>query len=180
MKYVAPIRKELGIRTVFNILGPLSNPAGANMELMGVYDEALVEPLAQVMANLGVTRGMVVYGQDSLDEISMSAPTSVCEIRDGKFTSYVLTRSSLVMSAAQKEELQGRNPAGERRNHKSNSGRQRDRCETSCSLLNAGAALYIAGKAASIEAGVKMAEQLIDSGAALKKLEEFIQKSNQE
>ena len=91
MKYVAPIRKELGIRTVFNILGPLSNPAGANMELMGVYDEALVEPLAQVMANLGVIRGMVVFGQDSLDEISMSAPTSVCEIKDGKFTSYVLT-----------------------------------------------------------------------------------------
>ena len=87
MKYVAPIRKELGIRTVFNILGPLSNPAGANMELMGVYDQSLVEPLAQVMANLGVNRGMVVYGQDSLDEISMCAPTSVCEIRDGKFTS---------------------------------------------------------------------------------------------
>ena len=85
MKYVAPIRKELGIRTVFNILGPLSNPAGANMELMGVYDQSLVEPLAQVMANLGVNRGMVVYGQDSLDEISMCAPTSVCEIRDGKF-----------------------------------------------------------------------------------------------
>ena len=86
MKYVAPIRKELGIRTVFNILGPLSNPAGANMELMGVFDQSLVEPLAQVMANLGVTRGMVVYGQDRLDEISMSAPTSVCEIKDGTFT----------------------------------------------------------------------------------------------
>lgn len=83
MKYVAPIRKELGIRTVFNILGPLSNPAGANMELMGVFDESLVEPLAQVMAKLGVERGMVVYGQDRLDEISMCAPTSVCEIRDG-------------------------------------------------------------------------------------------------
>ena len=91
MKYVAPIRKELGIRTVFNILGPLSNPAGANMELMGVYDQSLVEPLAQVMANLGVNRGMVVYGQDSLDEISMCAPISVCEIRDGKFTSYEIT-----------------------------------------------------------------------------------------
>lgn len=91
MKYVAPIRKELGIRTVFNILGPLSNPAGANMELMGVYEEALVEPLAQVMAKLGVVRGMVVYGQDKLDEISMSAPTSVCEIKDGWFQSYTLT-----------------------------------------------------------------------------------------
>ena len=91
MKYVAPVRKELGIRTVFNILGPLSNPAGANRELMGVYDEALVEPLAQVMSKLGVTRGMVVYGQDKLDEISMSATTSVCEIKDGWFQSYELS-----------------------------------------------------------------------------------------
>ena len=91
MKYVAPIRKELGIRTVFNILGPLSNPAGANMELMGVFDQALVEPLAQVMAKLGVTKGMVVFGQDKLDEISMSAPTSVCEIKDGWFQSYEIT-----------------------------------------------------------------------------------------
>ncbi len=107
MKYVAPIRKELGIRTVFNILGPLSNPAGANMELMGVYDEALVEPFAQVMANLGVTRGMVVFGQDSLDEISMSAPTSVSEIKDGKFTSYVLTPEQFGYERCTKEELQG-------------------------------------------------------------------------
>lgn len=83
MKYVAPVRKELGIRTVFNLLGPLSNPAGATMELMGVYDESLVEPLSRVMTNLGVKRGMVVYGQDKLDEISMSAPTTVCEINNG-------------------------------------------------------------------------------------------------
>mgnify|MGYP001071732405 CR=1 FL=1 len=114
MKYVAPIRKELGIRTVFNILGPLSNPAGANMELMGVYDEALVEPLAQVMANLGVTRGMVVFGQDSLDEISMSAPTSVCEIKDGKFTSYVLTPEQFGYERCTKEELQGGTPKSQK------------------------------------------------------------------
>ena len=110
MKYVAPVRKELGIRTVFNILGPLSNPAGANMELMGVFDEALVEPLAQVMMKLGVTRGMVVYGQDSLDEISMSAPTSVCEIRDGWFQSYVLTPEQFGYARCSKEELQGGTP----------------------------------------------------------------------
>ena len=85
MKYVAPVRKELGIRTVFNILGPLSNPAGANMQLLGVYDEELIEPMAQVLALLGVKNAMVVYGQDGLDEISMSAPTSVCEVRDGNF-----------------------------------------------------------------------------------------------
>jgi len=104
MKYVAPIRKELGIRTVFNILGPLSNPAGANMELMGVYEESLVEPLAQVMAKLGVHRGMVVYGQDKLDEISMSSPTSVCEIKDGWFQSYEITPEQFGYTRCSKED----------------------------------------------------------------------------
>lgn len=180
MKYVAPIRKELGIRTVFNILGPLSNPAGANMELMGVYDEALVEPLAQVMANLGVTRGMVVFGQDSLDEISMSEPTSVCEIKDGKFTSYVLTPEQFGYERCTKEELQGGTPQENAEITKAILESKETGAKRHAVCLNAGAALYIAGKAASIEAGVKMAEQLIDSGVALKKLEEFIQKSNQE
>ena len=110
MKYVAPIRKELSIRTVFNILGPLSNPAGANMELMGVFDETLVEPLAQVMAKLGVDRGMVVYGQDSLDEISICAPTSVCEIRDGWFQSYELTPEQFGYERADKDALKGGTP----------------------------------------------------------------------
>lgn len=178
MKYVAPIRKELGIRTVFNILGPLSNPAGANMELMGVFDESLVEPLAQVMAKLGVVRGMVVYGQDSLDEISMSAPTSVCEIRDGWFQSYELTPEQFGYTRCSKEELQGGSPQenaaitlailkGEERGAKR---------QAVC--LNAGAALYIAGKTETMEAGVKMAEELIDNGSALKKLQEFIDESN--
>ena len=110
MKYVAPVRKELGIRTVFNILGPLSNPAGANMELMGVYEEALVEPLAQVMMKLGVKRGMVVYGQDKLDEISMSAPTSVCEIKDGWFQSYTISPEDFGYPRCDKEELKGGTP----------------------------------------------------------------------
>ena len=180
MKYVAPIRKELGIRTVFNILGPLSNPAGANMELMGVYDKALVEPLAQVMATLGVTRGMVVFGQDSLDEISMSAPTSVCEIKDGKFTSYVLTPEQFGYERCTKEELQGGTPQENAEITKAILEGKETGAKRHAVCLNAGAALYIAGKAASIEAGVKMSEQLIDSGAALKKLEEFIEKSNQE
>ena len=166
MKYVAPIRKELGIRTVFNILGPLSNPAGANMELMGVYDQSLVEPLAQVMANLGVNRGMVVYGQDSLDEISMCAPTSVCEIRDGKFTSYEITPEQFGYERCEKGALTGGTPA--------------ENAEITKAILKGeeGAALYIAGKAASIEEGVKLAESLIDSGAALKKLEEFVEETN--
>ena len=178
MKYVAPIRKELGIRTVFNILGPLSNPAGANMELMGVYDQSLVEPLAQVMANLGVNRGMVVYGQDSLDEISMCAPTSVCEIRDGKFTSYEITPEQFGYERCEKGALTGGTPAENAEITKAILKGEEKGPKRQAVCLNAGAALYIAGKAASIEEGVKLAESLIDSGAALKKLEEFIEETN--
>lgn len=180
MKYVAPIRKELGIRTVFNILGPLSNPAGANMELMGVYDGDLVEPLAQVMENLGVTRGMVVYGQDKLDEISMCAPTSVCEIRDGKFTSYEITPEQFGYTRCEKDALKGGTPAENAEITKAilNGTDQGAKRQAVC--LNAGAALYIAGKAETMEAGVRMAEELIDSGAAKKKLEEFVKESNAE
>ena len=178
MKYVAPIRKELGIRTVFNILGPLSNPAGANMELMGVYDQSLVEPLAQVMANLGVDRGMVVYGQDSLDEISMCAPTSVCEIRDGKFTSYEITPEQFGYERCEKGALTGGTPAENAEITKAILKGEEKGSKRQAVCLNAGAALYIAGKAASIEEGVKLAESLIDSGAALKKLEEFVEETN--
>ena len=178
MKYVAPIRKELGIRTVFNILGPLSNPAGANMELMGVYDQSLVEPLAQVMAKLGVNRGMVVYGQDSLDEISMCAPTSVCEIRDGKFTSYEITPEQFGYERCEKDALTGGTPAENAEITKAILKGEEKGPKRQAVCLNAGAALYIAGKAASIEEGVKLAESLIDSGAALKKLEEFVEETN--
>ena len=178
MKYVAPIRKELGIRTVFNILGPLSNPAGANMELMGVYDQSLVEPLAQVMANLGVNRGMVVYGQDSLDEISMCAPTSVCEIRDGKFTSYEITPEQFGYERCENGALTGGTPAENAEITKAILKGEEKGPKRQAVCLNAGAALYIAGKAASIEEGVKLAEFLIDSGAALKKLEEFVEETN--
>ena len=178
MKYVAPIRKELGIRTVFNILGPLSNPAGANMELMGVYDQSLVEPLAQVMANLGVNRGMVVYGQDSLDEISMCAPTSVCEIRDGKFTSYEITPEQFGYERCEKGALTGGTPAENAEITKAILKGEEKGPKRQAVCLNAGAALYIAGKATSIEEGVKLAESLIDSGAALKKLGEFVEETN--
>lgn len=178
MKYVAPIRKELGIRTVFNILGPLSNPAGANMELMGVYDQSLVEPLAQVMANLGVNRGMVVYGQDSLDEISMCAPTSVCEIRDGKFTSYEITPEQFGYERCEKGALTGGTPAENAEITKAILKGEEKGPKRQAVCLNAGAALYIAGKAASIEEGVKLAESLIHNGAALKKLEEFVEETN--
>ena len=178
MKYVAPIRKELGIRTVFNILGPLSNPAGANMELMGVFDQTLVEPLAQVMAKLGVTKGMVVFGQDKLDEISMSAPTSVCEIKDGWFQSYEITPEQFGYERCSKDDLVGGTPAENAEITKKILKGEERGPKRQAVCLNAGAALYIAGKAESIEKGVRMAEELIDSGAALRKLEEFITCSN--
>ena len=180
MKYVAPIRKELGIRTVFNILGPLSNPAGANMELMGVFDQSLVEPLAQVMMKLGVNRGMVVFGQDSLDEISMSAPTSVCEIKDGWFQSYEITPEQFGYTRCSKEELAGGTPEENAEITKAivNGTEKGPKRQAVC--MNAGAALYIAGKAESLEAGVKMAENLIDSGAAAAKLREFVEETNKE
>ena len=179
MKYVGPVRKKLGIRTVFNILGPLSNPAAATMEVMGVYDESLVEPLARVLSNLGVKRGMVVYGQDKMDEISMSAPTSVCEIRDGEFTSYEITPEQFGYERCEKDALVGGIP-------QENAWITRDILEGrdrgakyQAVCLNAGAALYIAGKADTLEAGVKLAEELIDSGKAAQKLASYVSVSRQ-
>ena len=174
MKYVAPVRKELGIRTVFNILGPLSNPAGANRELMGVYDEALVEPLAQVMSKLGVTRGMVVYGQNKLDEISMSATTSVCEIKDGWFQSYELSPEQFGYARCGKDALTGGSPAENAAITRSILDGTDRGAKRQAVCLNAGAALYIGGKADTVTEGVKLAETLIDSGAAKSKLEEII------
>jgi anthranilate phosphoribosyltransferase len=178
MKYVAPIRRELGIRTVFNILGPLSNPAGANMELMGVFDGSLVEPLAQVMANLGVDKGMVVYGQDKLDEISMCAPTSVCEIKDGKFHSYEITPEQFGYKRCAKDALLGGTPQENAAITRAILNGEEQGAKRQAVCLNAGAALYIAGRVQTMEEGVRMAETLIDSKAAQRKLEEFIQESN--
>ena len=177
MKYVAPIRKELGIRTVFNILGPLSNPAGANMELMGVYDETLVEPLAKVMSNLGVTKGMVVYGMDRLDEISMSAPTKVCEVRDGQFHSYEITPEQFGYSRCRPGELAGGTPEENAEITRSILDGKEQGPKRQAVCMNAGAALYLVGKARSLEEGVKQAERLIGSGAAKRQLDAFIKES---
>lgn len=178
MKYVGPIRKELSIRTVFNILGPLTNPAGANRELMGVYEDALVEPLAQVMSRLGVTRGMVVFGQDRLDEISMSAPTSVCEIKDGWFQSYVIKPEDFGYTRCNKSELLGGTPKENAEITRAILSNKDQGPKRQAVCLNAGAALYIGDRVESMEKGVRMAEELITSGAAMKKLEQFIAESN--
>lgn len=178
MRYVAPIRRELGIRTVFNILGPLSNPAGANIELMGVYEEALVEPLAKVLSNLGVKRGMVVYGTDKLDEISMSADTTVCEINNGSYRSYTITPEQFGYTRCAKEELIGGTPQENAAIAMAILEGKDKGAKRQAVCMNAGAALYLAGKADNLEAGVKLAEKLIDSGAALQKLNEFIAETN--
>lgn len=178
MKYVAPVRSELAIRTVFNILGPLSNPAGANRELMGVYEQALVEPLAQVMAKLGVVRGMVVFGQDGLDEISLSAPTSVCEIRDGWFQSYEVAPEDFGYDRCAKEELVGGAPAENAAIARAVLEGVERGGKRGAVCMNAGAALYIGGAASTMAEGVRRAEELIDAGAALAKLEEFVRESN--
>ena len=177
MKYVGAIRRELGFRTVFNILGPLTNPASPKRYLLGVYDEYLVEPLAQVLINLGVKRGMVVYGQDKLDEISLSAPTSICEFKDGWFKYYTITPEEFGFSRCTKEDLKGGTPeenAQITRDILSGAkGPKRDAV-----LLNAGAALYINDKASSFMEGVKLAAEIIDSGKAMQLLKDFIEVSN--
>ena len=177
MKYVGPIRKELGFRTVFNILGPLTNPGSPKMQLLGVYDDYLVEPLAQVLVNLGIKRGMVVYGMDKLDEISMSAPTKICEIRDGWFKSFVICPEDFGFTRCSKEELRGGSPEENaditRALLKGEKGPKRDAV-----LMNAGAALYIAGKANSMKEGITLAAELIDSGKAFAILEKLIEVSN--
>ena len=178
MKYVGAVRKELGFRTVFNILGPLTNPAHPKRQLLGVYDEYLIEPLAKVLMELGVKRGMVVYGMDKLDEISLSAPTKVCEIKDGTLYTYEIKPEDFGLSRCKKEDLAGGDPKenaaitlailnGER-------GAKRDAV-----LLNAGAALYIDEKAKSIQEGINLAARLIDSKKALKVLEDFIKVSHE-
>ncbi|MDY4104500.1 MAG: anthranilate phosphoribosyltransferase [Oscillospiraceae bacterium] len=177
MKYVGAIRKELGFRTVFNILGPLTNPGSPKLQLLGVYDEYLVEPLAQVLIDLGVRHGMVVYGQDKLDEISMSAPTTVCEFRDGWFKSYVIASEDFGLTRCEKADLVGGTPAENaaitRAILRGEQGPKRDAV-----LMNAGAGLYLGGKAAALADGVKLAGEIIDSGAALATLEKFIEVSN--
>lgn len=178
MKYVGAIRRELGFRTVFNILGPLTNPAHPQLQLLGVYDESLCEPLAKVLMNLGVKRGMVVYGQDKLDEISISSPTTVCEFRDGMHKTYVIRPEDFGFTTCDKSELSGGTPdenaaitlailKGEEKGAKLNAV-----------LMNAGAAIYIGKKADSVAEGIKLAAELVNSGAALKKLNEFIEESN--
>ena len=178
MKYVGPIRKELGFRTVFNILGPLTNPASPDFFLLGVYDEYLVEPVAHVLKNLGVKRAMVVYGQDKLDEISLSANTTVAELKNGEVTTYVIAPEVFGFTKCTKEDLVGGEPSENAQITKDILSGKITGPKRDVVLLNAGAAIYVGGKADSLADGIKLAAELIDNGSAYKAMEAFIAESN--
>ncbi|MCR5320588.1 MAG: anthranilate phosphoribosyltransferase [Lachnospiraceae bacterium] len=173
MRFVGPVRKEIGIRTIFNLLGPLANPAGASFQLLGVYRADLVEPLAHVLHNLGVKRAMVVYGEDGMDEISMSADTFVCEFIGDEFKTYHLNPETYGFRKCRKEDLVGGTP-------EENAQMARDILDGAVGpkrdavLMNAGAALHVALGNISIEEGIRLAEEMIDSGKAKQKLEDFV------
>lgn len=177
MKHAAPVRKELGVRTVFNILGPLSSPANANLQLLGVYDENLVEPMARVLANLGVKRAMVVHGHDGLDEISLSAKTTVCEVNEGRVNSFFLDPHQFGFDYCRQEELKGGDPALNaeiaRAIFSGEKGPKRN-----VVLLNSAICLYMTYNNITLRECVRLAEQIIDSGKAMEKLNSFISLSN--
>lgn len=179
MKYVGPIRKELGIRTVFNILGPLTNPAKPEYFLLGVYDAYLVEPVAKVLASLGVKRALVVYGQDKLDEISASAPTTVCELREGYYRTFEITPEQFGLVRGKKEDIVGGTPAENAQITRDILSGKEQGTRRTIVLLNAGAALFAAGKAKDLQEGIALAAERIDSGAAARTLEEVIKVSNE-
>ena len=178
MKYAAPVRRELGIRTVFNILGPLGNPAGATIQLMGVYAEELVEPLAKVLANLGVKHGAVVHGYDGIDEITACDRTLVCEIDEGKLTTYTLDPKDYGMNYADCRDLVGGDKEVNAKITKAVLAGEKG-AKRNAVVLNAGMSLHLAKPELSIAEGIKLAEELIDTGKAVAKLDEFVKLSNE-
>ncbi len=179
MKYVGAIRRELGFRTVFNILGPLTNPAAPSEYLLGVYDEYLVEPVAKVLTSMGAKRGMVVYGQDKLDEISSSAPTTICEFRDGWYRTRVITPEQFGMERGTKADLVGGTPQENAQITKDILNGTITGPKLNAVLLNAGAAIYIGGKADSMEEGIGVAKEMITSGKATATMEAFVKESQE-
>ena len=177
MKHVANVRSNLGVKTIFNILGPLTNPAHAKNQVLGVYSEELVEPLAKVLVNLGIKSAMVVYGQDGLDEISISDKTTVCEVRDSKITKYEISPEDYGIPLAEKSDIVGGDASFNAEITlgilKGKKGPKRDAV-----LMNSAAGLYVAGKAKSMEEGIKIEEDVIDSGKALEQLDRFVELTN--
>lgn len=178
MKYVGAIRRELGFRTVFNILGPLTNPARPSYYVLGVYDEYLAEPIAKVLDKMGVQRAVVVYGQEKLDEISSCGPTTVCELKNGYYRTTVITPEDFGFARGSKEELVGGDPAMNAQVTRDILAGRITGTKRNAVVMNAGAGIYVAGKAKSLEEGIRKAEALIDSGAALQVLDDLIRLSN--
>ena len=178
MKYVAPARKELGIRTVFNVLGPLTNPASTNYILLGVYEKAMLPVMARVLLGLGIKSAMIVYGNDRLDEVSISDKTSVAEVRDGKITEYEIAPEDFGFPRASKEEIVGGIADENAKITRGILDGSIRGAKRNIVLMNAGCALYVSGKAATIADGIRLAEQQIDSGKALEKLHELVEFTN--
>jgi anthranilate phosphoribosyltransferase len=178
MRHAAPVRKELGVRTLFNILGPLASPANANLQLLGVYDEQLVAPMARVLANLKVKRAMVVHGHDGLDEVSLSARTTVCEVNQGRVNSFFLDPKQFGFEYCKPEELIGGDPAINadiaRRILSGEKGPKRD-----VVLLNSAVCLYMAYNNITLRECVRLAAQTIDTGKAMEQLHKFIRLTNE-
>lgn len=179
MKYVGQARNEMGIRTVFNILGPLANPSRAKNMVVGVYSPDLTEKVAIAMSRLGVERAFVVSGEDNMDEITLTGVTTISEIKDGVVATYRVTPEQFGMERASLEELRGGDGTVNAQITKDILQGKEQGAKRNIVLLNAGATLYVGGVAESIEAGVQLAAEAIDSGAAYAKLEELVKVSNQ-
>ncbi len=179
MKYVGPVRKEIGIRNIFNILGPLTNPASADLQITGVYSEELVEPIAKVFSNLGVKKGFVFHGEDGMDEVTVTGPTKICEIDNGSFKSYEITPSQFGLGTYSMEELIGGDGAENAEITKQILSGKLHGAKRDIVVLNAALGLYAGGKVTSIEEGVKSAQDIIDSGKAYAKMEEFVKATNE-
>ena len=179
MRFVGPVRKEIGIRNIFNVLGPLTNPAGANLHITGVYSEALVEPIAKVFSNLGVKRGFVFYGSDGMDEVTVTGTTKVCEIDNGSFNTYEISPEQFGLKKYEMSELIGGNGAENAEITKQILSGKLKGAKRDIVVLNAALGIYAGGKAASIEDGVKTAQDIIDSGKAYAKMEEFARATNE-
>lgn len=179
MKHAAPVRKEIGVRTLFNILGPLVNPAGASIQLTGVFDKKLARPLAQVMMNLGVERGMVLHGMDGMDEATLAAGTAIVEIRRSELVSYEINPEDFGLKRSTGEALVGGDAEENAEITRSILAGIERGPKREVVLLNSGLALYLAGKGKTIGEGVSLAETLVDSGAALHKMNDFIKSTNE-
>lgn len=178
MKYVGKVRKELGFRTVFNTLGPLSNPSRAKAMVVGVYDKNLTETIANAMMNMGVERALVVSGNDNMDEITLTGATTISEIKDNTVNTYTVTPEQFGFETVELKELQGGDGKVNAQITKDILSGKEKGAKRNIVLLNAGATLYASGMCSSIEEGIKLAEKTIDSGKAASIIDALVEASN--